>query len=79
MNQIIHAAARRDVTRTEQALRTLPDGDTARAREIRTAWRNLVRELTHHHEAEDEHGGRSSSRAASTSRSSSRWRPSTSR
>jgi hemerythrin-like domain-containing protein len=55
MNQIIHAAVRRDVTRTEQALRTLPDGDTARAREIRTAWRNLVRELTHHHEAEDEH------------------------
>ena len=55
MNQIIHAAVRRDVTRTEQALRTLPDGDTARAREIQTAWRNLVRELTHHHEAEDEH------------------------
>lgn len=55
MNQIIHAAVRRDVTRTEQALRTLPDGDTARARQIRTAWRNLVRELTHHHEAEDEH------------------------
>jgi hemerythrin-like domain-containing protein len=55
MNQIIHAAVRRDVARTEQALRVLPDGDTARAREIRTAWRNLVRELTHHHEAEDEH------------------------
>lgn len=55
MNQIIHAAVRRDVTRTEQALRALPDGDTARARQIRTAWRNLVRELTHHHEAEDEH------------------------
>ncbi|MCP3421252.1 hemerythrin domain-containing protein [Nocardioides pinisoli] len=55
MNQIIHAAVRPDVTRTEQALRTLPDGDTARARQIRTAWRNLVRELTHHHEAEDEH------------------------
>ena len=55
MNQVIHAAVRRDVSRTEQALRTLPDGDTARAREIRTAWRNLVRELTHHHEAEDEH------------------------
>jgi hypothetical protein len=55
MNQIIHAAVRRDVSRTERALRALPDGDTARAREIRTAWRNLVRELTHHHEAEDEH------------------------
>ncbi len=54
INQVIHAAVRRDVGRTEQALRTLPDGDTARARQIRTAWRNLVRELTHHHEAEDE-------------------------
>lgn len=55
INQVIHAAVRRDVGRTEQALRTLPDGDTACARQIRTAWRNLVRELTHHHEAEDEH------------------------
>jgi hemerythrin-like domain-containing protein len=55
INQVIHAAVRRDVGRTEQALRTMPDGDTARARQIRTAWRNLVRELTHHHEAEDEH------------------------
>ena len=55
MNQIIHAAVRRDVARTEQALRALGDGDTARAREVQVAWRNLVRELTHHHEAEDEH------------------------
>ena len=55
MNQIIHAAVRRDVGRTEQALRALGDGDTARAREVQVAWRNLVRELTHHHEAEDEH------------------------
>ena len=55
MNQIIHAAVRRDVARTEQALRALGVGDAARAREIQTAWRNLVRELTHHHEAEDEH------------------------
>ena len=54
MNQIIHAAVRRDVARTEQALRALPDGDAARARQIQVAWRNLVRELTHHHEAEDE-------------------------
>ena len=54
MNQIIHAAVRRDVARTGQALRALRDGDAARAREIQTAWRNLVRELTHHHEAEDE-------------------------
>jgi hemerythrin superfamily protein len=53
MNQVIHAAVRRDVDRTEQALRALPDHDAARARQIQTAWRNLVRELTHHHEAED--------------------------
>ena len=55
MNQIIHAAVRRDVARTEQALRAMRDGDAERARQIQTAWRNLVRELTHHHEAEDEH------------------------
>jgi len=55
MNQIIHAAVRRDVARTEQALRAMRDGDAERACQIQTAWRNLVRELTHHHEAEDEH------------------------
>lgn len=55
MNQIIHAAVRRDVDRTEQALRALADGDAARARQVQVAWRNLVRELTHHHEAEDTH------------------------
>lgn len=53
MNQVIHAAVRRDVIRTEQALRALDDGDSGRARQIQVAWRNLVRELTHHHEAED--------------------------
>ncbi|CAM3712100.1 hemerythrin domain-containing protein [Nocardioides zeicaulis] len=55
MNQVIHAAVRRDVARTEQALRALAEGDAARVSQVRTAWRNLVRELTHHHEAEDEH------------------------
>jgi DUF438 domain-containing protein len=54
MNQIIHAAVRRDVARTEQALRALPEGDRARARQLQQAWGNLVRELTHHHESEDE-------------------------
>lgn len=54
MNQIIHAAVRRDVARTEQALRTLRDGDGDRARQVQVAWRNLVLELTHHHEAEDD-------------------------
>ena len=55
MNGIIHAAVRRDVARTEAALRRVRDGDGDRARQLQTAWRNLVRELTHHHEAEDEH------------------------
>lgn len=54
MNQIIHAAVRRDVARTEQALRALSEGDSARARQLQLAWQNLVRELTHHHEAEDD-------------------------
>jgi hemerythrin-like domain-containing protein len=54
MNQVIHAAVRRDVARTEQALRAVADGDSSRARQIQVAWRNLVRELTHHHEAEDD-------------------------
>ena len=54
MNQVIHAAVRRDVARTEDALRRLADGDAARAAQVQRAWRNLVRELTHHHEAEDE-------------------------
>ena len=53
MNRIIHAAVRRDVNRTERALRALRDGDAVRARQIQLAWGNLVRELTHHHEAED--------------------------
>ncbi len=54
MNQIIHAAVRRDVARTERALRALPEGDAARARQLQVAWGNLVRELTHHHESEDD-------------------------
>lgn len=53
MNQIIHAAVRRDVARMEQALREMPDGDAERAGQLQRAWRHLVKELTHHHEAED--------------------------
>lgn len=53
MNKIIHAAVRRDVSRTEEALRALPDGDRVRARQVQRAWQHLVKELTHHHEAED--------------------------
>jgi hypothetical protein len=53
MNKIIHAAVRRDLTRTEQALRGLADGDGERARQLQRAWQHLVKELTHHHQAED--------------------------
>jgi hypothetical protein len=53
VNQVIHAAVRRDVARTEQALRVLRDGDRRRARQLQVAWENLVRQLTHHHESED--------------------------
>lgn len=55
MNQIIHAAVRRDLARTEQALRALSDGDTARAADIQRAWGALWSQLRHHHELEDVH------------------------
>ncbi len=53
MNQIIHAAVRRDVARTEQALRALPEADGGRAEEIRRGWDHLVHQLTDHHQQED--------------------------
>ena len=53
MNQVIHAAVRRDIARTEQALRSFPDGDRSRASQLQGAWQHLVGQLTHHHEAED--------------------------
>jgi len=53
MNQIIHAAVRRDVARTEHALRAMGDGDGERAREIQRGWAHLVGQLTHHHQQED--------------------------
>jgi hemerythrin-like domain-containing protein len=53
MNQVIHAAVRRDVARTEQALRSLRDGDRERAGQIRAGWAHLVDQLRNHHESED--------------------------
>lgn len=53
MNRVIHAAVRRDLSRTERALRDFHDGDSARAEDLDRAWRNLAAELTHHHEQED--------------------------
>lgn len=55
MNEIIHAAVRRDLARTEAALRTFPDGDAGRARDLKRAWDSLWDMLHHHHEGEDEH------------------------
>ena len=54
MNQVIHHAVRRDLARLESALAAAPDGDMARARQLGRAYANLQRELTHHHEGEDE-------------------------
>jgi hemerythrin-like domain-containing protein len=55
MNQIIHAAVRRDLARTAQALRAVSDGDASRVQGVHRAWSYLVRELEHHHEGEDAH------------------------
>jgi hemerythrin-like domain-containing protein len=55
MNTVIHGAVRRDLDRLAAALATLPEGDTARARDLARAFANLRRELTHHHEGEDTH------------------------
>ena len=53
MNQLIHAAVRRDVGRLEAALERANDGDVARASQLERAYTNLHRELQHHHQSED--------------------------
>lgn len=53
MNEIIHAAVRRDLARFESALRSFPEGEGARARQLRRAWATVDRQLHHHHETED--------------------------
>ena len=55
MNQIIHAAVRRDLARLETALRGLAEGDVDRAAGLERAWDVLWRQLQRHHEGEDEH------------------------
>ena len=55
MNEIIHAAVRRDLARTEAALRSFPDGDAGRARDVQRAWQSLWAMLHEHHEGEDAH------------------------
>ena len=53
MNQIIHAAVRRDLARMEAALRGLAEGDADRAAGLKRAWDVLWRQLHRHHESED--------------------------
>ena len=53
MNEIIHAAVRRDLARMEAALRGFPDGNGERARQLQRAWDSLWEQLHHHHESED--------------------------
>jgi hemerythrin-like domain-containing protein len=55
MNQLVHAAVRRDLDRLSSALGQLKDGDRSRAQALERAYTNLRRELTHHHEGEDTH------------------------
>ena len=54
MNRVIHGAVRRDLARLEAALAAAPDGDRARARELRNAYAFLQSELVRHHEGEDD-------------------------
>lgn len=53
MNDIIHAAVRRDLARMTAALQAFPDGDQARADALQRAWQTLWNQLHHHHESED--------------------------
>ena len=52
MNKVIHAAVRRDLDRFIAALSAFPPGDSARARQLSTAWKNFDDQLTYHHEGE---------------------------
>jgi hypothetical protein len=53
MNQIIHAAVRRDLHRFDQALGGFPDGSRERANQLSGAWDNLEHQLHHHHADEE--------------------------
>lgn len=54
MNQVIHGAVRRDLTRLTSALDRAPDGDAARAQDLERAYSNLREQLVHHHQGEDQ-------------------------
>jgi hemerythrin-like domain-containing protein len=55
MNEITHAAVRRDLARMEAALAGFREGDSQRARSLQRAWGSLWELLHHHHEGEDTH------------------------
>ena len=54
MNQVIHAAVRRDLTRLERALESFPADDAERANQLARAYRFLRHQLTDHHQSEDD-------------------------
>ncbi|BBH18343.1 hypothetical protein Back2_26300 [Nocardioides baekrokdamisoli] len=53
MNDVIHAALRRDFERLRAATAALEVGDTARVHALREAWDFIWGELHHHHITED--------------------------
>ena len=79
MNQVIHAAVRRDLTRLDRALDAFPSGDAERANQLARAYRFLRHQLTDHHQSEDELIWPVIAGSGSTGRCSTRWSPSTTR
>ena len=53
MNQVIHAAVRRDLSRLDAALGAARDGDRDRAQQLQRAYAALHDQLSHHHQQED--------------------------
>lgn len=53
MNDIVHAAVRRDFVRLRAALAAVGVDDVERVRELRAAWEFIWGELHHHHVIED--------------------------
>lgn len=53
MNQMIHAAFRRDLQRFDDALATFPPDSRPRADQLWAAWQNLAFQRHHHHSDEE--------------------------
>ena len=54
MNRVIHQAVRRDFDRLARAMSSYGGTQPERAKGLDRAYANMQRELTHHHESEDE-------------------------